>query len=427
LPVIPDVTDQREMNRIALYLLLFAFVLQASSCTTMVSRKKLPYPLTNDRFDDPVKVVTIPLPAIAASPNEGVTYGGLTAFLLHNRKDEVDTLVAPQLYYNGNFGMTGAVYGSFFLDSGQTLEIDLSKSTKVNEFYEARFRDKTLIGGKLELNAFLFYFTDGSARFFGFQSTSSEEDETNFGDREIGFSLTAGYKIADHLQFVLGERYRDVAIVEGAVTSLPFLRDVFPQEEVPGSNGFIVHAQQIALVYDSLDSQTLPTRGVYAIGSVEASTKFLGSSENYRHYRAEVKGYFPLQDARYITVARIAYNQALGDRVPFLERSILGGETTLRGYGRLRFIDSSSLLLNLEERIRLFRWNLFDVSSEWEVALFLDAGAVMESLNKTDSRSFEFTPGIGFRAKVKPNIVGRVDIARSEKEIAVFVGLGYPF
>jgi outer membrane protein assembly factor BamA len=412
------------MKRFSLYLLLFAFVLHASSCTTMVSRKKLPYPLTNDRFGDPVKAVTVPLPAIEASPNEGVTYGGLTAFLLHNREDEVDTLVVPQVYYNENFGMTGSVYGSFFLHPRRSLEIDLSKSTKVNEYYETRVRDKTLIGGKLELNAFLFYFTDGSARFFGFQSESSEEDETNFGDREIGFAL---YDITDRLQLVLGERYRDVSIVEGAVNSLPFLRDVFPEEEVPGSNGFIAHAQQIALVYDSLDPQNLPTRGLYAMGSVEASTKFLGSSENYRHYRAEVKGYFPLQDARYITVARIAYNQVLGDRVPFLERSMLGGETTLRGYGRFRFIDSSSLLLNLEERIRCFRWNLFDIPLEWEVALFLDAGAVMESLNKTDSRSFEFTPGIGFRAKVKPNIVGRVDIAHSEEDIAVFVGLGYPF
>lgn len=415
------------MNRLVPYLLMFAAALQLSACTTMVSRKKLPYPLTNDRFDDPVKAVAVPLPAIAASPNEGVTYGGLAAFLLHNRNDEVDTLVAPQLYYNENFGMTGALYGSFFLNPGRSFEFNLSHSTKVNEDYEARFRDKTRFGGTLELNAHLFYFTDGSARFFGFESGSSQKDETNFGDRETGFVLTVGYEIADHLQLVLGERYRDVAIVEGAVTSLPFLRDVFPGEEVPGSDGFIAHAQRIALVYDSLDSQSLPTRGFFALGSVEASTKILGSSENYRQYRAEAKGYFPLQDARYITVARIAYNQVLGDRVPFLERSILGGETTLRGYGRLRFIDSSSLLLNLEERIRCFRGNIFDISLEWEVALFLDAGAVMESLDKVDSRSFEFTPGVGFRAKVKPNIVGRVDIAHSEEDVAVFVGLGYPF
>ena len=66
--------------------------------------------------------------------------------------------------------------------------------------------------------------------------------------------------------------------------------------------------------------------------------------------------------------------------MPFLEQSILGGETTLRGYGRNRFIDKSYLLLNLEERIRLFRWEIFDVTADWELAPFIDLGSVMKSL-----------------------------------------------
>ncbi|WP_197351216.1 hypothetical protein, partial [Acinetobacter baumannii] len=82
----------------------------------------------------------------------------------------------------------------------------------------------------------------------------------------------------------------------------------------------------------------------------------------------------------------------------------------LRGYGRNRFVDSSYLLCNLEERIRLFRWSVFDVNTDWEVAPFIDLGAVMESLDRAEAKSFEFNPGIGFRAVVRPNIVGRVDI-----------------
>ena len=71
----------------------------------MVPRKELPYPLTDESFGDPVKLVTIPLPAIGSSPNEGITVGGLTAFLLHNNKDEVSTLLAPQMNYNKNYGL----------------------------------------------------------------------------------------------------------------------------------------------------------------------------------------------------------------------------------------------------------------------------------------------------------------------------------
>ena len=160
---------------------------------------------------------------------------------------------------------------------------------------------------------------------------------------------------------------------------------------------------------------------------MEASATFLGSSADYRHYDAEAKGYLPLDDARYITVGRIAWNQTLGGTVPFLERSILGGENSLRGYGRNRFIDNTYLLCNVEERIRLFRWEIFNVVADWELAPFIDLGAITKQLDSISVRDFELNPGIGFRATVRPNIVGRVDIGFGKEGPAVFVGLGYPF
>lgn len=85
------------------------------------------------------------------------------------------------------------------------------------------------------------------------------------------------------------------------------------------------------------------------------------------------------------------------------------------------------MLLNLEQRIRLFRWEIFNVTADWEVAPFMDVGAVMESLDKASLSNFEFNPGIGFRAIVRPNIVGRVDLGIGQSGPALFVGLGYPF
>jgi outer membrane protein assembly factor BamA len=402
-------------------------ILLLPSCTSMIAKKDLPFPLTNENFGDRVKVVTIPLPAVAATPNEGVTYGGLTPFLLHNRKDEVDTLIAPQLYYNPNFGVTGTVFGSFYLSPERNGEINLSRSAKVNEDYELKVRDKTLLGKKLEIRAFLYGFTDGSARFFGFQSNSSSGDETNYGDREAGITLSAGYDVTDHVQFVVTQRYRHVNIVPGAITKLPFLRDRFTAAQVPGIDGFTTHAVGLSVVYSTVDSRDFPTRGVYARVSVEASQRFLGSSANFQHYDLEAKGYLPLREDRFVGVARVEYNQTLGGGVPFLERSVLGGENTLRGYGRGRFIDSSYLLLNVEERIRLFRWNVFHVNADWYVVPFLDVGSVMKALDRIDRRAFEYNPGVGFRATVRPNIVGRVDIGWGKEGPSVFVGLGYPF
>ncbi len=408
-------------------LLLLIISVCMFACTTMAPRKKLPAPLTNDTFGEEVKVVTVPLPVIAVSPNEGLSSGALAAFLLHNEKDEVSTLLAPQVNYNPNFGISTSLYGVFYPSPVRYWEFNISKSTHVNEDYEFKYVDRSLWGGRAEGRSFLYVFTDGSARFFGFGPHSLQADETNFGDRESGITLSLAYRIAGDLRLVVGDRFRTVAVVQGAVRSVPFIGDTFSAADVPGIGGFTVHAQKLGLVYSTLDLPTLPTAGLYAEASVEESSRSLGSSAGFVHYQTEVKGYLPSGNARGVTVFRIAYNKTSGSDVPFLEQSSLGGETTLRGYGRNRFIDSTFLLLNLEERIRVFRWRVFNVMTDWEVAPFVDYGGVMGSLGSARRDDFKINPGVGFRAVVRPNIVGRVDIGFGKEGAAVFVGLGYPF
>lgn len=410
--------------RATLFIFLVFQAAALSGCTSYLPSGKFPLP---PMAQEQVKVVTVPLPVIASSPNEGITYGGLTAFLLHNQKDEIATLIAPQVNQNDNFGTSASVYAAFYPSPERSVEVNLAQSTKVNSDYEVKLRDQTLMDKKLELNAFIFAFSDGSARFFGFQSTSSPLNETNYADKEIGFSFSAGYPVSGHTQLILGERFKDVDIGEGAVRKVPFIHSVFSPAEVPGSTGFTAHAQMLSLVYSTLDSLTIPSSGVRAKATVETSMSALGSSVDYRHYEAEVKGFYPVMDARFISVGRLGYNQTIGDNVPFLERSTLGGETSLRGYGRNRFIDSSYLLCNLEERISLFRWDVFGVQADWEFAPFIDLGGVMKSLVEVNANAFEFNPGFGFRAVIRPNIVGRIDIGVGKDGPAVFVGLGYPF
>lgn len=397
-----------------------------SGCTSYFHRDNLPI-LDCVDCAETVKVVTVPLPVIASSPNEGITAGALTAFLIHNSKDEINTLLAPQVNHNTNFGITTSLYGSFYPLPNRNLEFNISHSTTINYDYEARFRDATLLGGKLDLNLFAYTLADGSARFYGFNAKSPQQGETNYTDQEIGYNLSAGYPIGRHFQLVVGDRFRDVEIRRGAVKKVPYTKERFSPAEVPGLDGFSTHNLRLSLVYSTLDNRDTPTYGGYARATFEPTIKALGGAEDFRHYEVELKGFIPFDHARYISVFRLMYNQTLGSHVPFLEQSILGGETTLRGYGRNRFIDNSFLLCNLEERIRLFRWEIFNVTADWEIAPFVDLGAVMESLDKADTNHFEFNPGIGFRAIVRPNIVGRVDLGIGRDGPAVFVGLGYPF
>ena len=129
--------------RIFFVLVTAAVVLTA--CTRHVPREKLPPPLTNDQFGEQVKVVTIPLPVIASTPNEGLTYGALTAFLLHNERNEVSTLIAPQINLNNNFGTTLTVFGAFYPSPERSWEFNISKSTKVNQIGRASCRVRVYI------------------------------------------------------------------------------------------------------------------------------------------------------------------------------------------------------------------------------------------------------------------------------------------
>jgi len=327
-------------------------------CTSYIPRENSYLPLLAEPADDTIKLVTVPLPVIASSPNEGVTVGALTAFLGHNRQDEVTTLLAPQITCNNTFGVTASLYGAYYPSSDRNIEFNLSHSDRVNHDYELRVRDTSLLGRKLELNGFIFKLTDGSSRFFGFNAKSPQQMETNYANDELGYNVSAGYQLGRHYQITFGDRYRDVGIRPGAFMGLPDINDKFSSATVPGINGFTTHALRVSLTYSTLDNRDIPTYGGYTRISFEPTLKTLGGAGNYRHYEVEAKGFIPLRDAKYISVFRLMYNQTLGDNVPFLEQSILGGESTLRGYGRNRFIDNSFFLCNLEERIRLFRWEI---------------------------------------------------------------------
>lgn len=423
--------NSKKLRQLAGMGLCICLFLLSSACTTVIPRSSLPV-VTNESCGEQVKIVTVPLPVIASSPNEGITSGALAAFLIHDSKDEIYSLLAPQINYNQNFGITGTLYGAVNPTPERAIEFNLSQSQKKNFDYEAKIRDISIDNGDLELKGFLGWFADGSARFFGFQARSPNAYETNYTDREVTYNLSATWFLGRHYYLELGHRFRSVSIGRGAITSVPYITDIFSPQEVPGVNGFTTNAPHISLIYSTYDNKTLPTYGGYARLTFEPTIKALGGANNYRHYEIELKGYVPHDESkRFISVFRLMYNQTLGDsgnsKVPFLEQSILGGENTLRGYGRNRFIDNSFLLLNLEERIRLFRWEIFNVTADWEVAPFVDLGAVMESFEKATARNFEFNPGVGFRATVRPNIVGRVDIGVGKDGPAVYVGLGYPF
>jgi outer membrane protein assembly factor BamA len=227
-------------------------------------------------------------------------------------------------------------------------------------------------------------------------------------------------------------RWRRFAVGNSLITDLPQMLAVYPNE--PGIEGGQIFAVGIRTVSDTRDSQTTPTSGVLATAYFEHANDFSqGQSHPFWIFGAQVTALWPMDtDGQFVGVLNLATQETIGAYIPFWELAALGGGTTLRSYNGNRFLNRCMILVNLEERIRLFEASLFDVNGEVQVAPFFDLGKVFDSgddlVGKGLLLNYHCSYGVGLRGVVKPSFVGRLDIAFGGHEgVGVTVGLDYPF
>ncbi|MEC4687924.1 MAG: BamA/TamA family outer membrane protein, partial [Nitrospirota bacterium] len=181
-------------------------------------------------------------------------------------------------------------------------------------------------------------------------------------------------------------------------------------------------------LYDTRDNLASPTDGTQVTAYAELDQNLRnGTNPVYYRYLLELKKLLPSQSKRAILVVRAELQTTFGNQVPFYERSSLGGQNNLRGFGVDRFIDDHLVVLNVEQRLHVLRVRILNVAAEFEVAPFVDMGKVFSTFRTRQFKDYEVTPGVGFRGMVRPSIVGRVDYGYSDEGGAVFAGLDFPF
>lgn len=372
------------------------------------------------------KMKVIPLPAFSTTRNEGETYGNLTALLFTNSEGEVYAIMAPFVVYNRIMGVKTAWQLFGYMPGDRDFVAKVSYSTKINREFRLEYKDPGLSGGRFSFEGGLLYEKDSTERFFGLTQKSPEEEETNFTLREFVARFSLGLNLAKNRNLALSQRFRDVEIQRGGIDRLPFIADRFA--EVEGLGGAAVLSHRLTLTHDRRDDRTTPTQGEFIDLFGELGHVFQdGHIMPFSRYGVQAKAWFPVQDHLIIFVPNFQMQWLAGSDVPFFERSTLGGEDTLRAYGLGRFVDDHFILLNFEGRIRVARVRLLDVMTEVEVAPFVDMGKVYSSLRTQFLNDWEVNPGVGMRVLVRPNVVGRLDIAFGREGITFFVGLNFPF
>ncbi len=176
------------------------------------------------------------------------------------------------------------------------------------------------------------------------------------------------------------------------------------------------HALLVGGSYDSRDSRWNPTRGLRAATEVRLARKKLRLREEFAgenwdtRVRAtllsgELERETPIGN-RWVSVARLRAAGILSDEklIPFYELYPLGGTTSLRGYREEQFRGSSTVLLQVEQRLLLGE----DGS---RVAAFVDLGQVSTSgtvlaVPGEPTRTVHIGYGAGLRVATRIGLVG---------------------
>lgn len=367
-----------------------------------------------------------PIPTASATRNDGNDAGLIVPILVTDPDGELKYIHAPMLIHNSIVGTRGT-YNLFKYDpGGRQMRFQASFTERIERKLVFSYLDPALSDGRYALNIGASFFKNATSRFFGISQQTVEQDETNYTSREVRANWKFGAYLNEVTQVAIGQRYREVRIQPGGATELPYAMSRFPT--VDGMQGAAIYGHRITFHYDTRDNLVSPTVGTQVTAYAELNENFRnGTNPVYAKTELEIKKLFPSESKQMILVVRGDLQTTHGFQVPFYERSSLGGQNNLRGYGMDRFIDDHLVVFNIEQRIHVLRTKVANVMAEFEVAPFVDMGKTFNTFKDRQFKDYVVTPGIGFRGLVRPGTVGRIDYGYSKEGGAVFAGLDYPF
>ena len=365
----------------------------------------------------------VPLPIYSTLPNEGGTGGFMPVFLrICDANQKTESIIAPSISWNDVIHLTGTLRWFHYPSDDQTLTFIASASTRINSNLLIQWRDLPRLPGAFTTEAELRWQRSAFYRFFGLGPDTPDNAETSYTRIRAYATARRGLNLGGHWNagaalFLGTDRVQDLG-----VPGLPLSPRVFP--DAPGMGGSTIVAQFVDIRFDSRPNREYSDRGYFAevgIGVVEG----LSRSPTYQLGRARFRALVP--ETGFVDgAARLDWNTVSSSRVPFYLQSTLGGAYLLRGFTEDRFIDRSAWTLELEQRIRVLQTHIYGVTADWRIDPFIAVGQVYGALDQVFSHP-RVTGGVGFRAWVHPNVVGRIDVATGGEGWKVYVEIGYPY
>lgn len=367
------------------------------------------------------------LPAISTDPNAGPTYGLMPVLVIsHPETHHIRQLIAPSYTYNSLFGQTGTARYYFYPTEASQLYAVGSISQHTNREIKLRYENTAAHDGVLYVRGEVYYSADASARFYGLGETTHEDDVSGYTAKDSTIDGSIGYNFEKYWRATFGGLFRRFATGSDIIPDTVDLHDRFA--DVTGVGTMNTGTAEFRLLWDTRDSPVTPSMGSSGEVYTQKTTALFGTDADYFRYGLEGRRLFPWKNhPNQTTVIHAQYDQANGPSIPFYDLPSLGGRTTLRGFGDGRFTDHGRMVFNFEQRIVFARLALMGIQTNFEVAPFFDLGSTFPSIGKLQRRYLTPVYGGAFRAAVKPNVVGDVEVGVGREGPAVFVDINYPF
>ncbi len=205
------------------------------------------------------------------------------------------------------------------------------------------------------------------------------------------FFLGVGYQLDYHWNIVQAGNY------DGTISD--FSKYGFNRTSI--SSGLTLN-----FLYDNRRNSINPKNGFYANGAYRNNFSFLGSDNNAKSFKLDVRKYIKLNSRNNNVLAFWSYNWlSFGGKIPYSDLPSTGWDTynnTGRGYVQSRFRGKDMLYFESEYRFGISKNQLF-------------GGVVfgnVESFTETISNKFEkILPAIGAGARIQFNKHSRTNIA----------------
>ena len=215
----------------------------------------------------------------------------------------------------------------------------------------------------------------------------------------------------------------------------PYAGSLLAQERPLGVEGGQELSYGVGLLLDRRDKEVAPSGGYVLEAALRGAVSGVASTYSYGGATVRALGFVPVGE-RIVLAARLE-GDLLTPGAPLFELSRfggvdpiegVGGERSVRGIPRARYIGRAKALASGELRVRMLDPRILDRAASMSLVAFYDTGRVWE-LRGHDGSFFDFHSGVGGGLRVdRKNTVLRFEVGTShDRAFNLYVTLGSSF